>query len=87
MANKTTTQKIEVKREFMVHFSFTTMHPKSRFIGRKGQVSIESTNMTKEQLEANVEGVKQLCINYIFTEKPEWRIFMIDIQKIVPFTS
>lgn len=68
-------------KEYIVHFDFTTVHGKGRFVGRNGQVGIQSDN-TLEQVNADREEITKLCVAYIHHEKPKWNIFMITIKDI-----
>lgn len=69
--------------EYLVQYDFTTFHSKGKFVGRSGQIGIKTDN-TLEQVNHDVEQIKQLCVNYILSEKPKWNIFMITITGIQP---
>ena len=75
------------KNEYMVYFDFTTFRG-SYITGRSGQLNI-TTEFSLEQLEDEEirETIKQLCINFVYSKKPKWNIFMLDIKNIEPIKA
>lgn len=66
---------------YMVHAEFTTWNTGSRFTCRSADVCLNS-EYSVEEMWADIETIKQLCINFILTERPTFKIFMIDIKSI-----
>lgn len=68
--------------EFLVYFDFTTYHNKSRFVGRSGELSINS-DCSLDECNSDLETIQNLCAQYIKSLKPKCKIFMINIKSIV----
>lgn len=68
--------------EYKVFCNFTTVHSKGRFVGRSAEVCINS-KLPIEQLYKDLETIKTICAEYIYSVKPKYKIFMIDITKII----
>lgn len=69
-----------MEKTFLVQFDFTTVHG-NKFIGRSGQLQIE-TQLSKKEVIGNTEGLQSLCAEYIHSQKPKWKILMISIMGI-----
>lgn len=64
-----------------VYFDFVTMNFGSRFTGRSGSVEFDSLD-TLEELQTNLPGVQQVCIELILKKKPTYKIVLFDIKSI-----
>lgn len=69
------------KNKYTVHVEFTTVNTGSRFTARSADVCLES-ELSIDELWIEVEVIKQLCINFILSKRPTFKIFMIDIKTI-----
>lgn len=72
----------EETKTYLVKFNFTTAHPKSRFRGRSGQLSID-TEFSLEMVKLQQDALKQMCVNFILEQKPTFKIVMLDITDII----
>jgi len=67
--------------KYMAHADFTTMNTGSRFTARSADVAMES-ELSVDEMWKEVEDIKQLCVNFILSKRPTFKIFMIDIKTI-----
>jgi hypothetical protein len=65
---------------YMVHVEFTTYRGNS-LTGRSAGVCLETAGSI-DDLWSDIETVKKLCVGYILSKKPTYKIFMIDIKTI-----
>lgn len=72
---------VATKNRFMVYFDFTTVHSKGKFVGRTGQVGIETTD-TIEEVNKNLEEVRLACAKFIYSQKPKWNILSLNVTNI-----
>ncbi len=67
-------------KEYIVSFDFTTVHAKSRFVGRSGELSVNCSDEIDPNKDA--DELQSLIAGYIHSIKPKWNIFMINIKNI-----
>jgi hypothetical protein len=68
------------KNQYMMYVDFTTVKG-SHFTGRSAEISIESA-LPLEEVKKDTDLLKQLAVNYILSQKPNWQILMLDIKSI-----
>lgn len=74
-------KKIE-KREFKVRFDFTTVSGKSRFTGRSAECNISLIG--EDDLDPKDKELIQVCAQSVYSQKPSWKIVMLNIKEITP---
>lgn len=71
------------RKNYAVHFDFTTVHSGGRFVGRNGELTF-STDAAETIEEINKNEVEQLCMQAIKIKNQKWHVFMIEIKSISP---
>lgn len=66
--------------KYLVYFNFTTVIG-NRFTARHGVVDMETDEPASK---FNFVEIRQLCINFVLTEKPKWNILLLDVEKVIP---
>ncbi len=69
-----------MKHEYMIDFDFTTVHRGSRFVGRNGQLNLNSIEEIDEN--SDKDAIESSILQYIHSQRPKWNIFMITIKKL-----
>lgn len=67
--------------KYMVHAEFTTYQSGGRFTARSADVCLQS-DCSLEEIKKEAELVKQLCVNFILSKRPTFKIFMLDVKTI-----
>lgn len=68
---------------YLVYFNFTTVIG-NRFTARHGVVDMETEDAA---IYFNFDEIRQLCINFVLTEKPKWNILLLEVEKVIPKPS
>lgn len=66
--------------KYLIYFDFTTFIG-NRFTARQGVVDMETDESPQK---FNFAELRQLCINYVLTEKPKWNILLLEVEKVIP---
>ena len=66
--------------KYLVYFNFTTVIG-NRFTARHGVVDMETSDPPEK---FNFSELRQLCINFVLTEKPKWNILLLEVEKVIP---
>jgi len=66
--------------KYLVYFDFTTVVG-NRFTARHGVVDMETN---EPPIKFNLAEIRQLCINFVLTEKPKWNILLLEVEKVIP---
>lgn len=65
---------------YLVYFNFTTVIGNS-FTARHGVVDMDTD---EPPIKFNFNEIRQLCINFVLTEKPKWNILLLEVEKVIP---
>lgn len=66
--------------KYLVYFNFTTVVG-NRFTARHGVVDMETDELPTL---FNFDEIRQLCMNFVLTEKPKWNILLLEVEKVIP---
>jgi len=66
--------------KYLVYFDFTTVIG-NRFTARQGVVDMETDD---PPAKFDFSEIRQLCINFVLTEKPKWNILLLEVEKVIP---
>ena len=66
--------------KYLVYFDFTTVIG-NMFTARHGVVDMETDESPHK---FNFAEIRQLCINFVLTEKPKWNLLLLEVEKVVP---
>lgn len=67
-------------QKYLVYFDFTTVIG-NRFTARHGVVDMGTIDPPQK---FDFVEIRQLCINFVLTQKPKWNILFLEVEKVIP---